>query len=202
MSGTVNILHAAGGQPMYAPALPVGPDRPSVERALADLGVGPAVACMLAAELEAAGGDHAAGACGRDVVAELGCMPFIGGHRVQPAEVETLLVVLARRGGAYLAVVADSRLARADEAAAEAIAIGMPRGLLLRLPAALASRSDQAKARETLRARCALKGIVLQVSADDRGRPEYIVTQGAWTRAFSTTAELEGWVDRVEGKAT
>lgn len=52
----------------------------------------------------------------------------------------------------------------------------------------------------TLRARCALRGVVLSVLSDDCGQPEYIVTQGAWTRAFSRVDELSAWVDRIEGR--
>lgn len=52
----------------------------------------------------------------------------------------------------------------------------------------------------TLRARAALKGIHLIPSTADNGRPEFIATWHALTRAFGGLDELEAWLDRVEGK--
>jgi hypothetical protein len=54
----------------------------------------------------------------------------------------------------------------------------------------------------TAKARAALRGIVLHPLADDRGRPEFVATQGAWTRSFGTIEAVEVWLDRVEGRAS
>lgn len=57
----------------------------------------------------------------------------------------------------------------------------------------------RAKALYTLRAKCALAGIALHITEDDRGRPEYIVSQWSLTRSFNSVEELAAWVDRVTG---
>jgi hypothetical protein len=57
----------------------------------------------------------------------------------------------------------------------------------------------QPKALDTLRARCALAGIALHITTDDRGRPLYIVSKWALTRSISGIEELAAWVDRVTG---
>lgn len=49
-------------------------------------------------------------------------------------------------------------------------------------------------------ARAALRGIVLIESIDERGRPEWIASWNAMVKAFDTLAEVETWLDRVEGK--
>lgn len=59
----------------------------------------------------------------------------------------------------------------------------------------------RAKRLATIRARCALQGIELHVLAGDDGRPEYIATKWAMTRAFDDIHELDLWLLRVEGKA-
>lgn len=58
--------------------------------------------------------------------------------------------------------------------------------------------SDQVS---TLRAKCALAGIVMHVSEDDRGQLLYIVSKWALTKAFSDLSELEAWICRVTGQA-
>lgn len=58
----------------------------------------------------------------------------------------------------------------------------------------------EAKRLATARARAALRGIVLHQLADDRGRPEFVATQGAWTRSFTTIEAVEAWLDQREGR--
>jgi hypothetical protein len=57
-----------------------------------------------------------------------------------------------------------------------------------------------AKRVATAKARAALRGIVLHQLADDSGRPEFVATQGAWTRSFSTIEAVEAWLDQREGR--
>ncbi|WP_457443788.1 hypothetical protein [Roseateles sp. P5_E4] len=52
----------------------------------------------------------------------------------------------------------------------------------------------------TAAARAALRGIVLIESTDERGRPEWIASWNAMVKAFLSLAEVELWLDRVEGK--
>lgn len=59
---------------------------------------------------------------------------------------------------------------------------------------------DQLKRLATARARAALHGLVVHAMPDDAGRPEFIVTQGAWTTSLRTIGDLEQWLDRVEGR--
>lgn len=54
----------------------------------------------------------------------------------------------------------------------------------------------------TLKARAALRGIVLVESSDDRGRPEYIATWNAMVKAFDSLDAVNAWLDRVEGRAS
>lgn len=49
-------------------------------------------------------------------------------------------------------------------------------------------------------ARAALRGIVLVESTDDRGRPEWIASWNAMTKAFDSLDAVNAWLDRVEGK--
>ena len=53
------------------------------------------------------------------------------------------------------------------------------------------------KVLDTLRARCALAGIALHVSQDDRGHVMFIASRWAMTRTFETMAEAEVWLGRV-----
>lgn len=56
------------------------------------------------------------------------------------------------------------------------------------------------KTLNTIRARCALLGIVLAVTEDDHGQPLYVATRWAMTRAFSSLTEVEGWLVGIEGR--
>lgn len=62
--------------------------------------------------------------------------------------------------------------------------------------------TTDSKSVATAAARAALCGIVLIESTDERGRPEWIVSWNALTKAFSTLTEVETWLDRVEGRKT
>lgn len=57
----------------------------------------------------------------------------------------------------------------------------------------------QHKLASTLRARAALRGIVVVETQDDRGNPEWIASLYAMTKAFGSLDELRAWLDRVEG---
>ncbi len=50
---------------------------------------------------------------------------------------------------------------------------------------------------DTLRARCALLGIVLTVTDDDHGRPLYVATRWAMTKAFSSLDDVADWLDSI-----
>jgi len=56
------------------------------------------------------------------------------------------------------------------------------------------------KALATCQARAALLGATLHALPDDGGRAEFIVSRWALTKSFATLAEVEAWLDRVEGK--
>jgi len=51
----------------------------------------------------------------------------------------------------------------------------------------------------TAKARAALRGIVLQVIESDAGRPEFIASLHALTRAFTSLGDVETWLNRIEG---
>ncbi len=55
------------------------------------------------------------------------------------------------------------------------------------------------KALDTLRARCALLGIVLAITENDHGRPLYVASRWAMTKAFSSLEEVGAWLSEVEG---
>ena len=57
-----------------------------------------------------------------------------------------------------------------------------------------------AKRVATAKARAALRGIVLHQLADDHGRPEFVATEGPWTRSFGAIEEVEEWLDQREGR--
>lgn len=57
-----------------------------------------------------------------------------------------------------------------------------------------------AKRIATAKARAALRGIVLHQLPDDRGRPEFVATEGPWTRSFSSIEAVEAWLDQREGR--
>ncbi len=55
------------------------------------------------------------------------------------------------------------------------------------------------KAFQTIRARCALLGIVMAITGDDHGRPLYVATRWAMTKAFSSVEEVASWLSGIEG---
>lgn len=57
-----------------------------------------------------------------------------------------------------------------------------------------------AKRVATAKARAALRGIVLHHLADDHGRPEFVATEGPWTRSFTNIEAVEVWLDQREGR--
>mgnify|MGYP000860901081 CR=1 FL=1 len=57
-----------------------------------------------------------------------------------------------------------------------------------------------AKRVATLKARAALRGIVLVESIDERGRPEWIASWNAMLKAFDSLDAVGSWLDKVEGK--
>ena len=56
-----------------------------------------------------------------------------------------------------------------------------------------------AKHLATLTAKCALAGITLVESADDRGRPTYVVSRWALTRQLDSLDDVVAWLDHVTG---
>ena len=58
---------------------------------------------------------------------------------------------------------------------------------------------DRAKQLATLTARCALAGVTLIETTDDRGRPAYVVSRWALTRQLATLDDLREWLDHVTG---
>lgn len=50
---------------------------------------------------------------------------------------------------------------------------------------------------DTIRARCALLGIVLVDTKNDRGQPLFVVTRWAITRSFSSLKDLENLLDKL-----
>jgi hypothetical protein len=63
-----------------------------------------------------------------------------------------------------------------------------------------ATRFDP-KAFATLQARCALSGVTLIPSQDDRGQPTAIATRWALTREFHSLQDVETWLANVTGYA-
>lgn len=59
---------------------------------------------------------------------------------------------------------------------------------------------DRAKHLATLKARCALAGVALIESTDDRGRPVFVVSEGSWTRQIDDVSSLERWVEMRTGR--
>ena len=58
---------------------------------------------------------------------------------------------------------------------------------------------DRAKHLATLTARCALAGVTLIESTDDRGRPAYVVSRWSLTRQLANLSEVVSWLDHVTG---
>lgn len=56
-----------------------------------------------------------------------------------------------------------------------------------------------AKKFETLRAECALAGVALVASCDERGRAVYIVSRWALTKELPDLAAVDAWLQRVTG---
>lgn len=56
------------------------------------------------------------------------------------------------------------------------------------------------KTEANLIARAALAGVRVTRSATDNGRPEWIASRWALTRAFSSLDELRTWLARVTGR--
>jgi len=61
------------------------------------------------------------------------------------------------------------------------------------------TEAEQRKRYATLQARAAMRGIVLVESHTERGRPQWIASLHAMTRAFDSLDELDTWLCRVEG---
>lgn len=64
-----------------------------------------------------------------------------------------------------------------------------------------AAQLVDAKRLATARARAALRGITLHHTDDDRGAPLFVASMQALTRSFDDLAEVEKWLDKIEGKA-
>ena len=64
----------------------------------------------------------------------------------------------------------------------------------------MSTREIDAKREATLRARLALRGVLLRRIEGDDGRPRWIAIQHGLTRSFATQDELALWVDLVDGK--
>lgn len=59
---------------------------------------------------------------------------------------------------------------------------------------------DSVKRLATAKARAAMAGVELHCITDDAGRPTYICTKWALTASFQDLADVESWLDRVEGR--
>ncbi len=53
------------------------------------------------------------------------------------------------------------------------------------------------KALDTLRAHCALLGIVLAITENDHGQPPYVATRWAMTKAFTSLDQVGQWLDQI-----
>lgn len=51
----------------------------------------------------------------------------------------------------------------------------------------------------TAKARAALAGVELHTITDDRGAPLYCCVKWAMVASFTDLADVEAWLDRVEG---
>lgn len=74
------------------------------------------------------------------------------------------------------------------------------RDAIRKLSTPVAPRTTADKHFATLQARAALSGIQLVQSHMERGGVEYIASLHSLTRAFSTLAEVDAWLTRVEGR--
>ncbi|VTU36241.1 hypothetical protein [Variovorax sp. PBL-E5] len=69
-------------------------------------------------------------------------------------------------------------------------------------PCMCAPAPDAIKKREaTLAAECALVGVTLIPSTDERGRRVYIVSRWALTKELPDLDAVEAWLGRVRGRA-
>lgn len=57
-----------------------------------------------------------------------------------------------------------------------------------------------AKRLATAKARAAMAGVELHAIEDDGGRPLFVCIKWALTASFNDLAEVERWLDRIEGK--
>lgn len=64
-----------------------------------------------------------------------------------------------------------------------------------------AAVTADAKRQANAIARAALAGVVVHVTRDERGQPEYIATRWAFTKALGSLDELEAWLDRIGAPA-
>lgn len=62
------------------------------------------------------------------------------------------------------------------------------------------AREVMAKRLDTARARCALAGVVLVRSTDDRDRPTYIVSRWGLTKQLDSLDAVEKWLEMVTGQ--
>jgi hypothetical protein len=53
---------------------------------------------------------------------------------------------------------------------------------------------------DTLRAKCALAGVALVESSDDRDRPVFVVSRWSLTKQLDSLEAVEEWLARVTGK--
>ena len=62
--------------------------------------------------------------------------------------------------------------------------------------------ADPLKPWRTAQAKCILAGYHASLIDDDAGRPMLIVSRWALCKSFSSVAEVEAWLVRVEGRAS
>lgn len=62
-----------------------------------------------------------------------------------------------------------------------------------------AAQPDLIKQFATLTARCALAGVTLIETTDDRERPAYVVSRWALTRQLASLDDVVVWLDHVTG---
>lgn len=58
---------------------------------------------------------------------------------------------------------------------------------------------DKAKDLENLRARAALAGVELRATQDETGGLRYSGVKWAETASFTSLADVEAWLDRIDG---
>ena len=65
----------------------------------------------------------------------------------------------------------------------------------------MSTAPDTAKRLATLKAECALAGVALIESTDDRDRPVFIVSRWSMTRQLDDLDHVAAWLSRVTGSA-